>query len=270
MSTDPAASPLRACPVCGASGDKRFCAACGSALDAAPPSARKLLREDALEHVGLDRRILQTLRDLVLHPVRIVSAYMSGQTGAYLPPLRVFFTLGGLYVLVCSFVEPLSLAAVSDNLMAPGGQLQPSFARLLQRYGLTQALVSERFESRMNAVMPGAIALSMLPLLPLLRAMDRRRSWYEHLMFLLGASGVAWAYGLLAMPLALVSAPAFQVVVGGATLAAYGLTFVSLYPGRSGLRTALRFTLFAVVMSLLGITVVTIALLGTFALCFRF
>ena len=62
------------CAGCGAAGTGRFCGECGRPLIAADAGPTLLLREDAKEALGLDARIASTLRDLLIHPVRITRA----------------------------------------------------------------------------------------------------------------------------------------------------------------------------------------------------
>jgi hypothetical protein len=79
-------------------GSGKFCSECGTSFEIAS-TPRALLREDAAETIGLDRRLRSTLVDLLRHPVRIVSAYVRGDRSRYIPPFKLFFTLGGLYML---------------------------------------------------------------------------------------------------------------------------------------------------------------------------
>ena len=82
------------CGACGAGAAGRFCGECGAALADGGAGAVRALRADAVDTIGFDRRLIATLRDLLVHPVRIVGAYMTEDRRRYLPPLKLFVALG--------------------------------------------------------------------------------------------------------------------------------------------------------------------------------
>lgn len=265
MSSEPIAAPPRVCPSCGATGQGKFCAGCGAPLEGSAAASRQLLRDDAIETIGLDRRILSTIRDLLLHPVRVVSAYMRGDRRLYLPPVSLFFTLGGLYMLALSFVQPQRWDV--DSLRRLGVRPQDAVAieQQIRARGLTVELFNERFQSRMNTVAPVITALALLPMVVLLRLMDRRRSWTEHFMFMLGASNAVWLASLVVLPLALASLPLYQVLLLAVMYAYLGIAFFALYPGRTRSRTGLRFAVFAVADLIVSMVASTILMAGVYA-----
>jgi hypothetical protein len=97
-------------------GSGKFCSECGTSFEIAS-TPRALLREDAAETIGLDRRLRSTLVDLLRHPVRIVSAYVRGDRSRYIPPFKLFFTLGGLYMLR---ISDLALSAIMSIVLMIG------------------------------------------------------------------------------------------------------------------------------------------------------
>jgi hypothetical protein len=103
----------RQCPACGITGAGRFCSECGAALADGGAVVGRALRDDAAEIIGFDRRLFATLRDLLADPVRIVGAHMAGDRRRYLPPLRLFVALGGVYMVALSFVQPFQFDAPS-------------------------------------------------------------------------------------------------------------------------------------------------------------
>jgi Protein of unknown function (DUF3667) len=258
MESDPAAP--RICPACGVAGATKFCADCGILLEPGAAGARELLRDDTIDTLGLDRRILHTLRDLLLHPVRITSAYMSGARGRYLPPIRLALTVGGLYMLALSYVQPNAYSLERHlGLDSQRPETVRLYHKILDR-GLTPVLANERYRSRLNAVLPVILALGQLSMIPILGRVDRRRSWHQHLMFSFGATNVICVWGLLLLPFTALGVTVYSVVVYLVTYGTLGMLFWKLYPGRSPLQTGLGCAALVVVRFVMGmiLTVLTI------------
>jgi hypothetical protein len=216
----------------------------------AAPATGHLLRDDLVDSIGWDARFLRTLRDLLLHPARIVAAQMAGSRGRYLPPVKLFFALAALYMFGLSLVQPFNFDRIfGETAKSPAG------IRLVEKIhgrGLTMDQVNERFQSRMNTVAPIAIAVALLPLVLILRGIDRRRPWHQHLMFLVAASNVCWVVGLLVLPVALLGDKAHAAVLLVAMYAVFGYLFWKFYPGRSRTRTAVRTGLFLIADFVVG------------------
>lgn len=270
MSMEPIPASPQHCATCGATGFGKFCSECGAPLGDAASSARHLLRADAIDTIGLDRRILSTLRDLLLHPVRIVSAYMRGDRRLYLPPLKLFLTLGGLYMLALSFVQPQRWDIDSLRRMGVRQQDAAVIQEKIRAEGLTIELFNERFQSRMNATAPVITALALLPMVLLLRLLDRRRPWAEHFMFMLGASNCVWLVSLLIVPTAYISLALHQVLLILGMYIYLGIAFCALYPGRTRVRTAMRFALFAVTDLTMSLILSMVLMLVVYASIFLF
>lgn len=270
MSTEPVStSPMR-CAKCGATGYGKFCSECGAPLGDTATSARHLLRDDAIETIGLDRRIVSTLRDLLLHPVRIVSAYMRGDRRSYLPPFKLFFTLGGLYMIALSFVQPQRWDVESLRRVGVREKDAVVVQEQIRKSGLTLDLFNERFQSRMNATAPVITALALLPMVVLLRLFDRRRPWAEHFMFMLGASNCVWLVSLLILPTAYLSLELYQFLLLVGMYTYLGIVFCALYAGRTRVSTAGRFLVFAVADFLMSVLMSLILIAVVYASIFLF
>jgi hypothetical protein len=245
MTPDAIAQPAHGrCPACGAAASGRYCSDCGAALSEERVGARRALRDDAVDMVGFDRRVWATLRDLLLHPVRVTRAYLTEDRRRYLPPLKLFLALGGVYMFALSIVQPYRFDAPSLRRMGVREQDAVRIEQKIRERGIDAELFNERFESRMNTAGPIITALALLPLVPLLRRFDRRRSWSDHLMFILGASNGVWLYSLLLLPLVRISLPLHQAVVMLALYVYLGIVFFAQYPAATRLRTVGRFAVF--------------------------
>ena len=237
------------CAHCGATGASRFCGECGRPLVAAPAGpagVRDLVRETAAEALGLDRRILASLRDLLLHPGRLAVAHIEGRDAGYVSPLKLFLFLGGIYMLCLSWIQPNSFEQA--ELMRTG--VNPARAANLQRvlaeHGLTIAEANERFQGRMNAVTPIITALSLVPLAMFLGVLHRGRPMRDHLTYLLVGSNSVWLLSLLGLPLAPVSRPIYTTVMLIGMYVYLGIGFFAVYPGPRN-RSVPRFAAFAIV-----------------------
>ena len=248
----------RRCPACGADGAGRFCSECGAALVEGGAGVGRVLREDAVDLIGFDRRLIATLKDLLIHPVRIVGAHMAGDRRRYLPPLKLFVALGGVYMLALSLVQPYKFDAPSLRRMGVREQDAVRIEQKLQQRGIPVEVFNERFESRMNTVVPLLTALALLPLVPLLRAFDRRRAWAEHFMFILSASNGVWLYSLLLLPLALVSVRFHQLIIVFPLYVYLGVVFFAHFRAATTLRTTGRFAIFALTDFAVSIVLSTI------------
>ncbi len=237
------------------------------AAPAGPGGVRELVRETTVEALGLDRRILASLRDLLLHPARIVIAHVEGRAAGYVSTLKLFLFLGGLYMLCLSLVKPYSFD--QQELIQAG--LDPSRATSLQRmlteHGLTVDEANDRFQGRMNAVTPFVTALALVPLALFLGVLHRGRPMRDHLTFLLVASNSVWLISLLLLPLAVVNRPAHSTISILATYVYLGIGFFAVYRGARGARIA-RFAAFAVVDFLISAAIGVLLAAAVFASIF--
>lgn len=264
MDTQPTLSETVTCPACGAPARGRFCSECASPLDHSPGAAT-LLREDAREVVGIDSKVLRTLRDLLLRPARVVRSYVEGRR-EYFPPLRLFFWLGGTYMLLLSLTQPLPFDPAD---MASHGVRPEDVAAVearIEARGLSPDLIRERFEARMNTATPLVVALSVIPLAALLRLLHRRRSFQQHVLFMLGMSNAVWIATLLVIPVALLSATGHMVVGFLVSMVYLGIAYLGVNREPSRAATWAKLAVFAVadvvVTMLLGVLLMAGVLLS--------
>lgn len=229
------APAARACAHCGAASTTRFCGECGRPLHAAaaPGAGPGLLRESVAEVLGVEHGLLGTLRDLMLRPLKVFRAYLSGNAEGYSRPLKVFFLLAGVYMLLLSLVHPFSFDA--------DPRLQQAVARLIADRGITEEVLTQRVQSRMNTVTPLVIALALLPMAALLKLMRRERPFADHLMFQLTFSNCVWVLSILFIPFVLVAPMWATLALQLAGYVYLGLGFFAFYAARTRTRTALKF-----------------------------
>lgn len=90
-----------ACPSCGALIDGRFCAACGQRAPAADDfTARRFFGAAWRELSDGDSRTLRTLRALLV-PGELTRAFAAHEWRRYLPPLRLYLVVSGVFFLLC-------------------------------------------------------------------------------------------------------------------------------------------------------------------------
>jgi hypothetical protein len=233
------------CAACGATGTGRFCGECGRPLIASDAAPTLLLREDAKEALGLDARVASTIRDLLIHPLRITRAWVARDRSRYLPPVKVLLTLGAVYMLALSILTPYSFDP--RDLTAAGFDkgTADQLAKMVRESGVNPELVAERFQSRMNTTAPIIIALAIFPMVGVLKLLRRQEPWYNHFLFIVGISNVVWVVALLLLPIAMVNPRLHGMIVLLATYALLGVGYFAFYRERSGLKTTGKFVAFA-------------------------
>jgi hypothetical protein len=240
-----ATSNVRVCVHCGAAGTTRFCGECGRALEAGPEAKPSLLREGVAEVLGMEHGIWGTVRDLLLRPGKVYDAYLRGNVDGYVRPLKLFFVLAGAYMLLLSLVRPLTFEM--DHLL---NQSNPEWGKavadLVQRRGITQQLLNERFQARMNTATPLVIALAMLPMAWLLKAMRRERPFHEHLMFVLTFNNCVWLLSIALLPLMRVASQPAILALQMLGYGYMGVGFFAFYASSSRVRTWLKFGAYVV------------------------
>jgi hypothetical protein len=240
------------CPQCGAAGTTRFCGECGHPLSAAPSGdLRALVREGAAEVLGLDRRLVATGRDLLLHPARVVKAHLAGRGNAYVHPLKLFFFLGGLYMLCLAWLLPFSFDAIAADRnsltrFVYGATNAAELRRVFAKRGLTAEVANARFQERSNTATPLVTALALVPLALILRLLQRDRPLRDHITFLLVISNAVWLVSFLTLPLLLLNETAAVIATMVGMYLYLGIGFFAVYPARTRSRTAVRFAAFAV------------------------
>jgi hypothetical protein len=249
--TDPAV--LRTCSACGTASSGNYCGECGARIGAdiaaAPQLTRQevgglMIRQEAIDLVGLDRRLGATIRDLLLHPTRVVAAHLGGDANSYVPPLKLFFTLAGLYMLLLSWIQPFSFDPEALRTLGLGSEHAGRLGSLLRERGITIATFNERVQSRMNATVPLGVALGLLPMVWVLRVLDRRGTAHENLIFMLTFSNAIWLMSLLLLPFALWFPKPHELAMYVVTYAYLGVGFFAFYATPSRARTAFRFSAF--------------------------
>lgn len=238
-------SPIT-CAGCGATGTGRFCAECGRPLIAPDAAPALLLREDAKEALGLDARIASTLRDLLLHSVRITRAWLSGDRSRYVPALRVFFTLGAAYMLALSILNPYSFDPTDLTAAGFDARTADRIAGIIRERGVDHELVAERFQSRMNTAIPVVVALALFPMVGVLKLLRRNQGWYQHFVFMLGFSNAVWLVTLLMLPLAVWNDQVYGYIALVVIYIYLGVGYFAFYRERTRLKTAAKFLVFAV------------------------
>jgi len=81
------------CASCHAPVHGNYCAQCGEATVAHPPSAGEFLHEFVGHYVALEGKLWQTLRALLFAPGRLTADHLRGRRVPFVNPLRLYLTL---------------------------------------------------------------------------------------------------------------------------------------------------------------------------------
>lgn len=234
------APAVHVCAHCGAAGTTRFCGECGRPHDVAAAGPAGFLREGVAEVLGVEHGFLGTIRDLLIRPVKVFEAYLHGNVDGYMRPLKLFFLLAGAYMLLLSVVKPLTFD-LDLLLNQPNPEWGRALGELMERRGLTEAVLNERMQARMNTATPLVIALALLPMAWLLKRMRPERPFNDHVLFILTFSNCVWLLSIATLPLMRVAS---QATVFGLQVLGYGYVavgFFSFYRARTRLLTGLKF-----------------------------
>jgi hypothetical protein len=263
MQSYSAVATARACLQCGALNTTRFCGECGAPVAEQTESARQMLRESVAELVGVDAGVLRTIRDLVLRPVAVVRSYWAGNPAGYARPMKLFFVLAGVYLLLLSVAKPFEFDW-EQLIQSQPAETSAVIHRFMAAQGVTPEVVNDRFHQWMNTIMPVISALLLAPLAWMLRRMNPSQPYANHLLFAASITNAMWIVCILMSPLMLLGAGPFAACAQIAGCALYGVGIFGLYPARTRTRTALRlggFLLADIVLTMVVSLFVQIAVL---------
>lgn len=236
MQTTAAITGLRACPACGAMNATRFCGDCGRAVDAAPARTVEVLKEGASELFGVDKSALRTVRDLLLHPLKVAGAVRSGNEAGYVRPFRLFFLLASVYILLLTTIQPHSFD-IADQVRP---QDMAKMVEVAAGNGISREMMNARFGQRMNMLLPLISAVLLIPLAALLRRMDRSRRLGDHVLTMASITNSMWITCILLIPLAFLGKWPFMIAAQLAGMGYISAAIIRLYPAATRVRTGLR------------------------------
>lgn len=192
------------CPECAGDRLDAYCATCGQRQPRPGDFSLRRLATDAWEELtGADGRTANTLR-AALRPGELTAAFLAYRWQRYLPPLRLYLIVAGIYFLVAWDVH--FSASVAATLSAPAGTLPPGVRELF----LDPAL-SER-----TGDLTALMKFFSVPLLAGwigLLCLGRRRPFAAHLVFALHYATVDFALFTLLATLPALAPPAMTPVL---------------------------------------------------------
>lgn len=242
MQTTAAISGLRACPACGTLSATRFCGDCGRAVEGTPGRTVEVLKEGASELFGVDKSALRTLRDLLLHPLKVAQSVRGDNGEGYVRPFRLYFLLAGAYILLLTTIQPHSFDMADQ--MRP--QDLAKMVEVAAGNGISREMMNARFGQRMNMLLPLISAVLLIPLAALLRRMDRSRPLGDHVLTMASITNSMWITCILLIPLAFLGTWPFIIAAQLAGVAYISAAIVRLYPASTHVRTGLRLAGFLV------------------------
>jgi hypothetical protein len=188
---------------CGTPAPLAYCPACGQAQHAPHRSLASIADDLADTFLGWHGRIPVTLWLLVRYPGRLTAEYVAGRRVRYLPPLRLYLTMGALLFLAFKAAAPRMNGL--NVTVSPGAlALKRSYFgdRLRTLNGMPRA-EQQRELRRAFLARLGTTFFVLIPVFALLVSALYRRGplvYAEHLVFVL--HGQAFAAGVLALALA--------------------------------------------------------------------
>lgn len=117
----------RVCSNCGAPLDGAHCKECGQ-KDVPLRSLGAFMRDAWSEIVGLDSRILRTLRALLFSPGHLTQEYWHGRRTYFVPPTRLYLAVSFLYFSLRFLAPPPDTSLTTTTTPDPTETAQPSLA----------------------------------------------------------------------------------------------------------------------------------------------
>ena len=265
-STQPAIRPWT-CATCGVSVSTLHCPGCGEkAVEAKDLTFMGLMGQVLQTVTSVDRRLLRSLRTLVVRPGAITCAYVDGPRKPYIGPFQLFLIVNVVFFAVQSFSGwPVFSTSLHSHMY---GQDWSEFARTLVAHKLqaehaTLAAYAPVFDHAVDVYAKSLVILLVLPFtmvfIPLFAG--SHRPFVTHLVFalhllsflllcscaLLLATTLVSALGGSDMRAPFVDWGLFAMLIGG--IATYLYVATGLVYGAEGLSRALKVALLAVVIA---------------------
>ncbi len=116
------------CLNCGAGLHGVYCHQCGQRATTSTPGIRDLLHEALHEFLYLDRKILRTVKVLVMEPGKITKDFVDGRRASYISPLRLYLAFSLLFFLVAAVVPSDQGGFIDINTDAPDAESAEEFS----------------------------------------------------------------------------------------------------------------------------------------------
>lgn len=114
------------CPNCmqANSANAKFCSKCGQTTQMRPFGIFEVLHAFFDQYIAIEGSVWRTLGQLIARPGALSVAYMQGRRKSYLGPVRLFFSVSFVFLLIFSFMVDYSKAVreVYGQLLFEGDQ----------------------------------------------------------------------------------------------------------------------------------------------------
>jgi hypothetical protein len=169
------------CPTCGEMITGQFCPACGEQkYNRYSFSFRHFARHAAHELFDLDSKILRTVRYLFSRPGFVTAEYLAGKRSRYMNPLRLYVICFAVATLTLLYHSSLDLKTLIN--LDKRGSLNQGLAKLAQHKGVSQDVLIERLQERLQFYYEWSNIVNALVMAWLLAVVYRKQKWYfgEH------------------------------------------------------------------------------------------
>lgn len=202
------------CANCGTHFGGNFCPHCGQDAHIAVPTAAKFLHDLVEKYFGVEDRLPQTLRLLILRPGQMTVDYLEGRRQRYLSPLRLYLAASVLFFVALSFVPGLAIEigvtgvdittlAIRESSIAARTGIASIDGAVARFMALSLDERSEVLRDGLIRRAPQALLLLIPLFAALLKLLYRQRRYGEHLLFALHFHALAF----LLLPIGLVPWP---------------------------------------------------------------
>ncbi len=230
------------CLNCGSEIGTNFCPHCGQPNSNHNMSVWQFFKDFLQEFIGLDSKLVRTLKPLLIRPGFLTSEWAAGRRARYISPLKLYLTLSAICFLILSLRPPSEMVStsgddgkgvtISQSDDQPHSKAGKNFEEILTREltklngsGPEAAANRKRFVSEFMARLPTAnfILLPIFALYFKLLYARRSRFYVEHLVFALHYYSVCYVGFTLStlIPLELLKASLGLYMIGYLPVAMY-------------------------------------------------
>lgn len=191
----PETSARATCDNCLAELSGRYCTECGQDSTLGLSTVSEWLRVGLDHALGLDFRLLRTLRPLLLKPGRLTELYLDGHRQPYTHPFRLYLIVSAFALAVMSATGVLDINALTAS-------VDPEMLEAIESslgIDLTEAEVRRRYDARVNLLFPVFNLFTPIGLALALKLLHWRQLLHKHAIFGLHVASAQVAYSTAAL-----------------------------------------------------------------------
>lgn len=144
---------MEICKNCGAELTGKYCSNCGQEKITGRLEVKHIFKEVTHGMFHWESSILNTCKELILHPGKVIREYIGGKQKSYIKPFTYFIFIQTIYVLIFHWLSGNYFAFMIATFTVTGDMSDPQEAKILAIQHEVQHLVSANI-NYLNYLMP--------------------------------------------------------------------------------------------------------------------